>query len=94
MDIDTLIQKRDKEITGFFWLGLQIAFIFGIPAFLALYIGKKLSELSGNKYTVISLAISFIFSWVIVIIIYRRKAKKLKILEDQIKILRKKEKNK
>lgn len=89
MEIDKLIEKRDKEITGFFWLGLQIAFIFGIPAFFALFINKKITASTGNNYMVISLICTFIFSWIIVIFIYRKKAKKLRVLEDEIKRLRK-----
>jgi uncharacterized membrane protein (DUF485 family) len=94
MDIDTLIKKRDKEITGFFWLGLQIAFIFGIPAFLSFMINKRLTEVYGRGHSILLFVSSFIFSWIIVIIIYLRKAKKLKILEDEIKRLRKAEKTK
>jgi len=95
MEIEKLEKQRDQEITGFFWLGLQIAFIFGIPAFLAVFISKKIILLTGNKNaTTIALVISFILSWVIVFIIYQKKSKKLKIIEDNIKKLRKEANNK
>ena len=90
-DIKNLEKKRDQAMTGFFWLGLQIAFIFGIPAFIAAFIGKKLSEGSGNKnIIIISLFISFILSWSIIIYIYRKKSKNMKKIEDEIRTLRKK----
>jgi predicted permease len=89
MEIEKLIEKRDREITGFFWLGLQIAFIFGIPAFLALFINKKITANTGNNYMVISLIGTFILSWIIVIFIYQKKSKRLKALENEIKRLRK-----
>ena len=34
-----LYQKRDKYITNFFWLGLKIALIFGVPAFVGAFLG-------------------------------------------------------
>lgn len=89
MEIEKLIEQRDKEITGFFWLGLQIAFIFGIPAFLSFMINKRLTEVYDKNYTILLFVSSFVFSWIIVILIYRKKAKSLKILEDEIKRLRK-----
>jgi len=94
MEIEKLEKERDKEITGFFWLGLQIAFIFGIPAFLAVIISKQIIEKTGNKNTTtIALFVSFILSWIIIFFIYQKKSKKLKIIEDNIRRL-KKENNK
>lgn len=95
MNLKELENKRDKEVTGFFWLGLQIAFIFGIPAFLAVLLSKIIIGETGNKnITTVFLLISFIFSWVLVFFFYQKKSKKIKIIEDQIKELRKKENNK
>lgn len=92
MDIKELQQKRDKETTGFFWLGLQIAFIFGIPAFIAGFLGKNLAQKFDNpKITFFCLTASFIFSWVMVAIFYHKKSKKISIIENQILELRKKE---
>ena len=86
MDLKTLEEERDKEITGFFWLGLQIAFIFGIPAFLAVWIGKIIAKKIGvNNVVTISLLISFIVSWIIVFYFYQKKAKKIKKIEDEIR---------
>ncbi|MDD3662647.1 MAG: hypothetical protein PHT84_02155 [Candidatus Pacebacteria bacterium] len=94
MDLKKLENERDKEVTGFFWLGLQIAFIFGIPAFLAVWISKIIIGETGNKnITTIALFISFIFSWILVFYFYKKKAKKIKIIEDQIRELRKNETN-
>lgn len=86
MDLKELEQKRDKEITGFFWLGLQIAFIFGIPALVMVFIGKKLSaHLGNNNIITFCLVISFIFSWILVAIFYRKKSKRLGEIEQQIR---------
>lgn len=87
-----LEQMKEKEVTGFFWLGLQIAFIFGIPAFLAAFIGKKIATHFDNKNIVtIALVISFVISWFLVAYFYKKKAKKLKIIEDKIKSLKQKD---
>lgn len=93
MDIQTKIKelqvKRDSHTSGFFWLGLYIAFIFGIPAGIAVVVGKKLNTVySTNKWTTILLFVSFIISWVIVGFKYNQKSKVLNEIESQIKELR------
>ena len=89
MKLKELEAQRDREVTGFFWLGLQIAFIFGIPAFTAAIVGKKLSEkFGGDQWVTICLVISFIFSWLIIIYVYKKKSKKIKEIEDKIKELK------
>lgn len=90
MNLKELEQKRDKEVTGFFWLGLQIAFIFGIPAFLAVWIGGILNQQSDTNFRAIFLVLAFVISWVIVILIYQRKTKKLKELDLKIKEMKQK----
>ena len=92
MEIEELEKKRDEAMTGFFWLGLQIAVIFAIPAITAAIVSKKIALQTGFKgATTIGLGISFIISWIIVIYIYRKKAKKMKEIEDKIRTLRKQE---
>lgn len=91
MELKELEEKRDKEVTGFFWLGLQIAVIFAVPAFSAAFIGKSLAEKFSNKnITTFLLMASFIFSWVVIIFLYNKKSKKMKEIENQIKILKNK----
>jgi len=86
MKLEELREKRDKEITGFFWLGLQIAFIFGIPAFIAVVIGRKLVNMTGQDfYLTLCLIFSFVISWIFVIYLYKKKSKKLNSLEKEIK---------
>ena len=93
MNIKELEEKRDKQMTGFFWLGLQIAFIFGVPAFIAVFIGKKIAiKYENSNILIISLFISFVVSWFIVFFIYQKKSKIMKKIEDEIKKLRKEEK--
>lgn len=90
-ELKTLIQKRDKITTGFFWLALKIAFIIGIPAFVAAFFGKKLDSAKGTNFTftLIFLAIAFIISWVIIYFQYKKISAKVKDVEDKIKNLRK-----
>ncbi len=90
MELEKLQAQKESEISGFFWLGLQIAFIFGIPAAVAVFIGKKLSAIwAGNSWVTICLVISFIFSWIIIIIIYRKKSKKINTIEARIREIKK-----
>lgn len=93
MDVEKNIKdlqiKRDAHTSGFFWLGLYIAFIFGIPAGIAVVVGKKLNaQYSTDKWTTILLIVSFIISWVIVGFKYNQKSKILNEIESQIKELR------
>lgn len=89
--LKTLIQKRDKITTGLFWLMLKIAFIIGIPAFIAAFFGKRLdtAQETNFTYTGIFLFIAFVFSWVIIYFQYKKISKDVKFYEDQIVALRK-----
>ncbi|MEX0935244.1 MAG: hypothetical protein WDZ70_02880 [Candidatus Paceibacterota bacterium] len=49
--------------TRAFSIMIEVIFIFGIPALLAVWIGGMLSE--GNTATYILLVVAFILSWVI-----------------------------
>jgi ABC-type polysaccharide transport system permease subunit len=85
MDLKTLQTQKDKEIHGFFYLGLQIAFIFGLPATLAIILSGALKPDSNNTTTTLALLASFVSSWIVIIYIYIKKSKKMKIIEDEIK---------
>jgi O-antigen/teichoic acid export membrane protein len=87
-NISDLKKQKDKYITKIFWLCLQIAFIFGIPAVLGAIIGGRLDAKYGteNKITLAILFGTFVFSWMLVVFLYRRISKKVKEVEDQIKI--------
>jgi len=90
MDIKDLEEKRNKETSGFFWLGLQIAFIFILPALVAVFFSKKLNIYFNTEiWSIICLVFSFVFSWVIVGFFYHKKSKKLNLIEKQIVELRK-----
>lgn len=90
-ELKNLIQKRDKITTGFFWLSLKIAFIIGIPAFIAAFFGKRLDLEKGTNFTFtgIFLVVAFILSWVIIYFQYKKLSVKVKDVEDKIKELRK-----
>ncbi len=85
MNIEELKQKRERLINGFFILILEIAFIFGIPAIIAVLLGKHLDTTGSKKYTAICLAFAFILSWIIVVFLYRKKTKELAETEELIK---------
>ncbi len=63
-----------KAITDrFFWESFFGIFIFGIPAFSALFLGKALDSRfdSGSTWKIILLVSAFVLSWIIVF--YRNK---------------------
>ncbi len=89
MDIKELEQKRDAHITGFFWLALQIAIIFAVPAVVAALAGKALNtyfSTSGLQYALLLFAL--ILSWGIMAHQYQKKTRDLKDIEDKLKAAR------
>ncbi len=86
-NISDLKQQKDKYITKIFWLCLQVAFIFGIPAVLGAIFGGKLDAKYGtdNKITLAILFGTFVFSWVIVVFYFKYLNKKIKNINAEIK---------
>ncbi len=78
--MDELKAKRDEITTKIFWLGLQIAFIFAIPAVIGAIVGVNLDAIykTGRLITVAILIVAFFFSWTVVILKYRKLNKELK----------------
>lgn len=91
MEIKELEKKREAQINGLFILMLEIAVIFAIPSFTALFLGKYLDRnlgigfLGQQTYTFIGLFIAFTLSWIMVAILYKKKTRELKRTEDLIK---------
>lgn len=87
MEIDELKKTKDRYITKIFYLGLKIALIFAIPAVIAVLLGKRIDASYGHdkKFSIIFLAFAFVLSWWITISMYRKLARKIKAIENQIK---------
>lgn len=89
-DIQEQIQKLEKErdsyVTRVFWLCLEIIFIFGIPAAIALIIIFTTGNKQLGWYL---LPIAFVLSWIILIMKYRKMAKTLEGLDAKIRELKK-----
>jgi Na+-driven multidrug efflux pump len=83
-EIKKLVLERDKHVTRIFWILIEIAFIFGIPAAIAVVLIKTL----GGNTIYIALPTAFVISWVVLIIHFRKLHKKLKGLDDKIKELK------
>lgn len=92
MELEELRKKRDGFITRIFWLGFEIALIFGIPAALGAIAGTKLDKIynTGNKIVSFILMGTFIFSWIIVICKYKKISSEIDKIENKIKILKEK----
>ncbi len=71
--MNTLENKQQTYATRVFWLAFQTSFIFAIPAVVGVFAGKSLDKWfdTGSIATMIILLITFIFSWVLVLIKYR-----------------------
>lgn len=87
LELDELKREKDKYVTRIFWLGLEVALIFGIPAGLGAYFGLKFDAHYNTERTITFslLAVAFAFSWFLVIWKYRRITKKINEIDLKIK---------
>lgn len=84
-----LRKKRDALMTSFFWLGLQIALIFGVPAALGAILGTQLDKSREDSlFTTIFLISAFILSWVVVYFRYKKYSTELYAVESEIAVLK------
>lgn len=86
MELENLKKQKEVYISKIFWLALQIALIFAVPAVLGALIGKKLQDAYGlgQNFTLFVLIGTFVFSWLVVIIMYNHLSKKIKKVEKEI----------
>ncbi len=83
--LTALRKKRDTLMTSFFWLGLQIALIFGVPAAIGAIAGTQLDKAREDSlFTAIFLVSAFILSWVIVYFRYKKYSRELYAVESEI----------
>lgn len=92
-DKKSIYQEREKYRQKAFLMMLEIGMIIALPAFVALFLGKYLDEKNqfGSTYTAILLFISFILSWVIIIMKYLKFDKKVKEIDKKIKEIKEEE---
>jgi len=90
-EIKRLAQVRDHYQTKAFWMMLEIAFVFGLPASGAFFLGRKLDHLYDTGRTIILslLAVAFVFSWVVVIVRYRQLDRELKKADQALQAAKK-----
>ena len=65
LKLKELEQKRDAYTTRIFWLMLEMVFIFGIPAVVAVYFAKKLSAHTEMNLSAIFIFISFLLQTIL-----------------------------
>ena len=73
-------QRLGNEI---FWASFQTIFVFAVPAVAAALLGVWLDGIyqSGKKITIALLIASFVLSWAIIALQYRRLTKKIEALK-------------
>ena len=82
-ELESLKKQKDYWINRIFWLGVEIAIIFAIPAGLGVWLIKSL-ESPSQPVKVLVMVSAFILSWVIVIYRYQQITKQVKNIEDKI----------
>ena len=88
--VKELKEKRHRISDRIYYLMVEIAFIFAVPAFGGLWVGRYMDARfnTGRLYTGVVLVITFVLSWILVIARYRRVTRALKNVEDEIKQVR------
>ncbi len=77
---------KEKVMNKMFYLMIKIAFIFLIPAILAYFLGSFLDGRFNNnerKFIFSCLFLAFIFSWIVVIYLYRKVFKELEDIKKK-----------
>jgi len=80
-DLIRLQNERESYITKLFWFALEIALIFLIPALITVFL---LMEFFSKKAAIYSLPFTFVFSWVIIFIRWKRINRILTDLDKKI----------
>jgi len=78
-------QEKDALMHKTWLLMIRIAFIFGIPAAIAYFVGKYIDttyDMRPNG-TLAVLAVSFVFSWVLTIREYKKLSRAFRELEQR-----------
>ena len=83
--IESLEKEREKYVTRIFWFALEIALIFLLPALFGILLYHFMAP--GNALWH-PLPLTFIISWFLVILKYKKLHKKLSGLDKQIKQLK------
>jgi len=82
-------QERDAYVHKSFFILLEFAFVFGLPALGAFYLGRKLDMGTDQKtWTIIFSILAFVLSWVIVITRVKAVLKKLQEFDKKIRELK------
>lgn len=89
--LKTLKEERDRQINRIFYFMLELLFIFGAPALLAVVFGKKLDAGAGSfpKFLTSFLVGAFVLSWILVVFRYRFIVGRLRETERQIEEIKK-----
>jgi uncharacterized membrane protein (DUF485 family) len=84
--LEQLKSKRESFRTRLFFMMIEIAFVFAIPAAAAVFVGKKLETAypSNTNITAFLLVGTFIISWTVVIFRFRRASRALKNISADI----------
>lgn len=85
--LDGLKRTREGYKAKAFRLMVEMAFIFGLPA-IGAYFGGRALDLrfnTGKLYLLILLAVAFILSWTLVILIVRKLNRELRDVDARIK---------
>lgn len=80
--INELKQERESFRSRMFLMMIEIAFVFLIPALIAVFISTRF-DFEGTGLA-LALVTSFVVSWVIVVVRYRQATRTLKDLSNKI----------
>jgi len=87
MNTEELNTHKKKLQNRLYSMMIEIIFIFGIPAILAVFLGGKIDATldSGRQWTIVALVVAFIVSWIFLVVRVLKIGKDLKEIDRQIK---------
>jgi hypothetical protein len=87
MELEDLKKRQEYYRAKAFRMIIEIAFIFGIPAAVAFWGGRQLDEMfqTGKTLQLISLAVAFAVSWVILLVKWKKLDRQLRTIDEDIK---------
>lgn len=90
-----LKKKRDAQVHRIFYLMFEFVFIFGIPGFLGLYLGKVLDAKydTGRLVTFGLIALAFVLGWALALLRYKHTMQIVRATEAKIENVENKLKN-
>ncbi len=86
-ELEQLHAQREQYRSKAFMMLVQLIAIFGVPAFAAVFFGKRLDAQydTGRQWQLLLLAVAFVLSWTVTIRMFIKLDRKAREVDTKIK---------